>query len=342
MPVVNPTAIGLEAASICQLRCPSCPTPSGQRRAIAPGVLRLRDFEGLLAANELRHVELANFGEIFLNQELPRILACAHERGVATSAAAGTNFNHVSAAALEALVRYQLRELTCSIDGASPETYARYRVRGDFDRVMQNLERLNARKARHRSVRPRLTWQFIAFGHNEHEILAARARARKLGMRFYLKLSWDERVSPVRARELVARLSGLGVATRSEYLRRHGRHPMRQVCLQLWHAPQFNWDGTSLGCCHNVWADFGGNLFRDGLLATVNSEKMAYAREMLLGRVPARAGIPCTTCVLYQVLRANGDWHDEAEIRRRRASSASPRGVIGAARRIAATAPRRG
>jgi hypothetical protein len=336
MTVVNPTAIGLDASSICQLRCPSCPTPSGGRKAIAPGFLRLRDFKGLLAANVLRHIELTNFGEIFLNKELPRILAHAHEMGVATSAAEGTNFNHVSDEALEAVVRYQLRELTCSIDGASQESYARYRVRGDFDRVIRNVERLNALKARYRSALPRLTWQFVAFGHNEHEILAARARARKLGMRFYLKLSWDERFSPVRDRELVARLSGLGVATRSEYLRRHGRHLMRQVCLQLWHAPQFNWDGTSLGCCHNIWAEFGGNLFRDGVLATVNSERMGYARAMLLGHVPARADIACTTCAIYQVRRAKSDWHAEAEILRRRASSVSPRGVIAAARKLAA------
>jgi len=341
MMVVHPSAIGLDASSICQLRCPCCPTPSGARKAITPGFLRLHDFKGLLAANPLRHIELTNFGEIFLNKELPGILAHAHEMGVATSAAEGTNFNHVSDTALAALVRYRLRELTVSIDGASQETYARYRVRGDFDRVIRNIERLNGLKARHRSSLPRLTWQFVAFGHNEHEILKARAMARQLGMRFYLKLSWDERFSPVRDRALVARLSGLGVATRSEYLRRHGRHLMRQVCLQLWHAPQFNWDGTSLGCCHNIWADFGGNLFRDGVVATVNSEKMTYAREMLLGHVPAREGIPCTACVIYQILRAKGDWHDEAEILGMRASCASPRGVAAAARAIAAPARRR-
>ena len=137
---------------------------------ITPGSLRLRDFERLLAANELAHVELSNFGEAFLNKELPAILAHAHERGVATSVANGSNFNRVSDAALEAVVRFRLREILCSIDGASPETYARYRVGGDFERVIRNIERLNELKARHRSVLPRLTWQLVAFGHNEHEI----------------------------------------------------------------------------------------------------------------------------------------------------------------------------
>jgi hypothetical protein len=301
---------------------------------IAPGFLRLREFKRLLATNTLEHLELSNFGELFLNRELPAILAHAQAMGVAMSAANGANFNRVSDAALEAIVKHRLREVLCSIDGASQETYARYRVRGRFDRVIRNLEKLNALKARYRSALPRLTWQLVAFGHNEHEIVKARAMAWALKMRFSVKLSWDDGVSPVRDRALVARLSGLGVASRSEYLQRHGRDYMRHLCLQLWHGPQFNWDGTSLGCCRNYWGEFGGNLFRDGLLATANSEKMRYARRMLRGRAPARDDIPCTTCSLYRIMQERSDWLDEDEIRGTRV--AAPPGLTGAGRRSGA------
>ena len=54
-----------------------------------------------------------------------------------------------------------------------------------------------------------------------------------------------------------------------------------------------------VGCCRNFWGDFGGNAFRDGLLASLSHEKMSYAREMLEGKKPARPDIPCTTCELY-------------------------------------------
>jgi hypothetical protein len=74
---------------------------------------------------------------------------------------------------------------------------------------------------------------------------------------------------------------------------------MNGNCLQLWNLPQINWDGKMLGCCRNYWGDFGGNAFRDGLTAAVMSEKMTYARQMLMGEKPPREDIPCTTCDLY-------------------------------------------
>jgi MoaA/NifB/PqqE/SkfB family radical SAM enzyme len=72
--------------------------------------------------------------------------------------------------------------VTCSIDGASPETYGIYRVRGDFDAVINNIERINVHKRAHASDLPHLVWQFVVFGHNEHEIPIAREMAERLGM----------------------------------------------------------------------------------------------------------------------------------------------------------------
>jgi MoaA/NifB/PqqE/SkfB family radical SAM enzyme len=80
---VRPTRLGVEASSACNLRCPSCPTTSGAiHPAVGTGVLALHDFEALLDANpRVRHVELANHGEILLNPQLEAILAAAHSRG---------------------------------------------------------------------------------------------------------------------------------------------------------------------------------------------------------------------------------------------------------------------
>ena len=57
-------------------------------------------------------------------------------------------------------------------------------------------------------------------------------------------------------------------------------------------TPQINWDGKVLGCCVNHRGDFGGNAFRDGLTASVNTEQIQYARAMLLGHAPPRAAPP--------------------------------------------------
>src|ERR1700722_20261534 len=124
-----PHAVQIDASSHCQLACPVCPTANGLTRAtLGAGHLKLADFERLLDRNpQIRTVELSNYGEMFLNPQLPELLACAFERQVVVSCSNGVNLNFASDAALEAVVKYRVRALTCSIDGATQKTYARYR-----------------------------------------------------------------------------------------------------------------------------------------------------------------------------------------------------------------------
>jgi MoaA/NifB/PqqE/SkfB family radical SAM enzyme len=300
--------IGLEASSVCQLKCPSCPTAS---KAILPvvgnGFLNLRDFQKLLDESPwLKEIELSNWGEIFLNPGLLEIIKYAYERDVALKADNGVNLNHVKESILEGLVKYKFRSMTCSIDGASNETYKVYRVRGNFETAIENIKKINFFKRKYQSEYPQLAWQFVVFGHNEHEIQLARKLASDLNMNFYLKLTWDNKFSPVRDQEFVRK--EVDAVSREEYKKKHGVDYMGGGCYQLWDQPQINWDGKVLGCCRNLEGDFGGNAFRDGLLESLNNEKIKYAREMLLGKKVARGDIPCTTCPTYLGMRADGKW----------------------------------
>jgi MoaA/NifB/PqqE/SkfB family radical SAM enzyme len=305
---VKPTKIRLEASSVCQLRCPSCPNAS---RAIVPvvgsGFLSSGDFQRLLDANHhIKEIELSNYGEIFLNPDLLEIVRQAYERKVTLTADNGANLNDVGEGVLEGLVKYRFQNINCSIDGASSETYKRYRVKGDFDRVIENVKRINLYKKQYRSRYPLLAWQFVVYGHNEHEIPVARQLARELGMGLRLKLTWDTKFSPVRDLEFVRK--EVGFVSREEYEGKRGVDYMQGICHQLWDQPQINWDGKMLGCCRNFWGDFGGNAFEDGLHSSINSERMRYARDMLTGRRPPRDDIPCTTCSIYLGMKANGRW----------------------------------
>jgi hypothetical protein len=309
-------SVQLDASSHCQLACPSCPTADGSTRpGLGAGHLSLARFIGLLDANPgLEEVELSNYGEMFLNPALPEILRAACERGVVLHADNGVNLNLLPPDALDALIRYRFRSLTVSIDGASPETYVQYRRNGDFDRVIANIRRINDEKRRHRTGFPVLTWQFIVFGHNEHEIAAARKLAAELGMRFRAKLSWDDGVSPIRNRELVRIALGPPHVTRAEYYAATGTAYSRGICQQLWRAPVLNWDGRLTGCCRNFWGDFGVNAFDAGLETALASEPFGYAKQMLMGRAGPRPDIPCTTCDLYKTMQSDGRWISREEI----------------------------
>jgi MoaA/NifB/PqqE/SkfB family radical SAM enzyme len=312
---IRGSKLRLEASSACQLRCPSCPTTTGHTHAVlGKNRLRLADFVRLVDDNPwIGEIELSNYGEVFLNPELLGIFQHAYRRNVALRIENGANLNHVRDDVLEGLVRYQIVVLTCSIDGASQESYAQYRIRGDFDRVIANVRRINHWKCFHHSDKPGLIWQFIAFGHNEHEISAARAMAAELGMEFKVKLSWDPDISPTKDDEMIREVTGTGASSRAEYREKSGKLYMERICDQLWESPQVNWDGKILGCCRNFWGEFGGNAFSGGLVRTINGEKMAYARAMLKGEAPAREDIPCTSCALYRERKKAARWITRGE-----------------------------
>lgn len=304
---VKPARLRLEGSSHCQLRCPSCPTTLKEIPAVGSGFLRVEAFRELILANPwVEEIELSNYGEILLNPDLPKIMELAHTHTVRLVARNGVNLNTARDSTLEAMVKYRFHAITCSLDGATQETYSQYRVRGDFDTVMRNVRKLVDYKKQYNSPYPELRWQFIAFEHNSHEILAAKAMADELGMDFHLKLSWDADIGARKDADLIRDLAGY--ASRAEYREQTGQNYMLSICHQLWDQPQINWDGKNLGCCRNAWGDFGGNAFTDGLEATLNHEKIAYAREMLQGKAPERADLPCVTCEIYQDMRESGNW----------------------------------
>lgn len=323
---VSPTRVRLEATTHCQLKCPTCATATGELyQTMARGFLRIDDFRRFVDDNpQIRQIGLSNFGEIFLNPHLPEIMEYACKKDVRLSATNGVNLNTVRDSTLESLVRFRFYHMRCSIDGASQETYAAYRIRGDFDRVIANIDRINEFKLKYDSEFPLMTWQFVVFGHNEHEIGKARQMARDRGMEFETKLNWDETWSPVRDRDRVRREMGIDAASRSEFKAKHGNGYMENVCHHLWDQPLINFDGSVWGCCRNHWKAYDGNVFEDGLDKVLNSEQMQYARRMLTEGVEPRDDVPCTSCSIYRTMRQEGRRLDRSSLERQRKGAAVP------------------
>src|SRR5437773_1481215 len=177
---------------------------------------------------------------------------------------------------------------------------------------IEHIRRINAFKKQYRSEYPALRWQYVAFGHNEHEIARARAMAGELGMEFYVKLSWDdlygETFSPVKDRELIRKESGLGVADRREYEEKFNRNYIAPSCHQLWQRPHINFDGRVLGCSINHWDDFGNVFTNGGLEVCLKGEKMQRTKDMLMGVTEAHTDSPCVKCQIYASMVKNNAW----------------------------------
>jgi MoaA/NifB/PqqE/SkfB family radical SAM enzyme len=290
----------LEACSMCQLRCPICPTGTGLNKAgiIGWGYLKFENFKKFVDLNpNIKNIELSNYGEIFLNPDLKKIIEYAYSKKIRLTAANGVNLNTVSEDVLESLVKYNLRFMTVSIDGATNDTYKIYRIGGNLEKVIENVKIINRFKKKYNSKFPKLAWQFVIMGHNEHELPAAKKLAEGLDMIFAPKLNWDPSFSPVRDKNFVRKETGLDVASIDEFKQKHGRD-YSLACRQFWTSPQINWDGKLLGCCVNIWSDFG-NVFEEGLDNCLKSEKYIYVKKTFLGEKRIRDDIPCARCNHY-------------------------------------------
>ena len=312
---VSPREARLDVSSLCQLECARCPVRQRKGRPfIGRGVMAVQEFSRFIEHNpQIRIIELGNSGEVFLNPDLPEMLRAAAEKGVATRIAEGVNLNDASDEALEALVKYRVLALRVAMDGVTQETYAKYRVGGELKKVLANVRRINAYKKKHASDRPRLILQFVAFGHNEHELDKAAVLARMMGMEMDIRLNTFPDAFPLRDPAGLTRR--LGYCDKASYLEKTGKVYMREVCLQLWRAPQVNWDGRLLGCSNNVRVSYAGDALGGAFAGAVNSALIRYARRMLMGQAPARDDIPCAACESYADYRSHGLWFKPEELR---------------------------
>ncbi len=297
-----PTKIRLEACSLCQLNCPECDTRRNEKQAPKNwlGYLKFKDFKNFVDEYNFKEIELANMGEIFLNPELDEIIEYAHLKNIFLTANTGVNLNTVSEKTLENLVRYKFGKLTVSLDGATGETYKIYRRGGDFDVVIDNIKKINYFKEKYNSEFPKLTWQFILFGHNEHEIELAKERARGLNMGIKFKQNYSPKYSPIKNIKLIEAQTGLKLTQNNK--NKHLINP----CLAMLKTPQIGYNGDLLGCHMFFVEKFSANVFKDGFLNAINSPDFIYAKKMLTDfSIEPKNEILCSNCYRYKSIKEN-------------------------------------
>lgn len=299
--------IWLDASVLCQLSCPLCSTGNHHTGILGSGYLKFQNFKNFVDRHPLiRRIELSNWGEIFLNPDLEKILAYGSSRGIVLSAKNGVNFNTASDSQIEALVRYELEGLLVSIDGATQRTYEIYRQGGNIDTVIDNIKKVNFYKKLYKKEFPVMRWQFILFGHNEKELPEAKKMAETLGMVFKVKLNGDAGYSPVKEIEQAVRETGY--ESWNDQLEKTGSI-RNHSCYQLWERPVINWDGKLLGCCRNRYGHFG-DVFSDGIGKCIKGEKYSYAKKMLMGKASPRNDIPCMSCHIFEIMRSRNIYVD--------------------------------
>ena len=190
-----PYFLCLDPSDKCQLRCPTCPTgienESRRNRSGNPLIFRSERHtltEDLLEAllDELGEylflINFYNYGEPLLNKNLPSFVR--RTAALAIDTEIHTNLSlPLSDQFIEDLLTSGLGHLQASIDGFSQETYQVHRVGGDFSLVKHNLERFVATRDR-LGLPTEISYNFLVFSFNEHELHDARAYCKNLGIPF--------------------------------------------------------------------------------------------------------------------------------------------------------------
>ena len=295
----RPYVLIVDPTNICNLKCPLCPTGTrtqGRRPQLMPWETFTRVIDEL--APYAYEVNMHNWGESILHPHVFDMVEYARSRNLATNMSA--HFNTVKEDTIERLVASGLEYLCLSIDGATQETYAKYRVGGNLEQVLEHARALVARKREARSKTPYIEWQFIVFRHNAHEIETARQLAASIGVdRFRV-------IPPGIAFEM----------TEVEQLKREWFVPAGQQaegavadfrdqhdspCFYLYRSFTVNPDGRVAPCCivygeHN---DFG-SVLNQGFDAIWNGEKYLSARAQFRRNGKVTTPTVCDRCSWFK------------------------------------------
>ena len=142
---------------------------------IGPGLIRLDFF---------------NYGEPFVHPQALDMIEHVKKKYPHVFLYISTNGLLLDAGKAARLAESGIDEVTFSVDGADPRTYARYRQGGDFARLLKNMAALVGEKKRLGREVPFINWRYILFKWNDSFLQMARARrlAKKIGVD---RLTWE-------------------------------------------------------------------------------------------------------------------------------------------------------
>lgn len=178
-----PPSVQIESSTGCALKCPGClvgrQNANGHPLKINFSGYDLLQKEIDLIAKKSFQVYFHIHAEPLLNENFFEASRYAVSKGLWTGIHTNfyPNIEHLS----EKLIDSKLCNLVVSIDGATQETYEKYRVGGNVEKVFDKIRDLAELKKKRNTVFPWITAKFLVFEHNWHEIKLFKKRAVENG-----------------------------------------------------------------------------------------------------------------------------------------------------------------
>src|SRR6188768_2153285 len=189
-----PSRLYVECTAACNISCNQacCAPETGITRARNAGMLDYAIFQKVVdeAGPTLGRIDFFNYGEAFLHKRALDMVEYIKSRFPHVYLYTSTNGLALTEDGARRLARSGIDEVTFSIDGATAESYVKYRQRGDFDKAIRNLAALTDEKRKNELDVPFVNWRYILFNHNDSdaEMEQARRMAAEIGVD---RLSWE-------------------------------------------------------------------------------------------------------------------------------------------------------
>lgn len=298
----RPLKLTIDTTNVCQLRCPLCPTGL-QVHDRESGHASLETLQKLLdeLSGYLFFIDFFNWGEPLLNTHLEDFIRMASAKGVVCTVSTNLSLP-LTDERIHRLVTSGLRELIVSLDGASQETYGTYRRRGNFDLVCENMRRIADAKRRLGQNSPLISWQFLVFAFNEHEVDKAKALAQSIGAdRILIRpafLDVDRYPLPPEDRRLMAAWKPSDPLYQIEALTAPAAAKHHSRCGWHYTSAAINWDGTVAPCCtvFEKKHDFGTVGDGTSYMDVVNNGAFRAVRDRFAGRLQKPIPHVCEHC----------------------------------------------
>ena len=287
----SPPVVMIEPTNICNLKCPLCPSGNGTLKR-TKGYMNFNVFKKIIDEIQATAfmVVLWNQGEPYLNKDFNKMVKYASDRGLFTLVSTNGNiaFN------AEEVVNSGLDSMIISLDGTTQETYNKYRVNGELEKVIDNVKRLVTAKKKHKKQNPLLRWQFLVMKHNEHELGKIEELAKELqvdnldlkSIQIYEKSDINNFL-PTNPKYRRYKVDG------DSFELKYG---IKNRCRRIWTNAVVNWNGDVAMCCFDKENEHKiGNVENSSLTQLWKSKSIMSIRNQILHD---RKQIPiCRNCL---------------------------------------------
>ena len=241
-----PPVLTIEPTNQCNLHCPLCTTGSGEMERTA-GRMTLETYQKIIEhlGKDIFFMLIYHQGEPFLNKNFFSFVEIAKQNNIYVTTS--TNGHYFTDQNISKTLDCGLDSMIISLDGITQESYEKYRVGGQLDRVLDGTARLIAEKKRRKMSTPNVALQFLVMKHNEHEIPEVKKIAEKLGVDRFL-------IKNIEVRSLSEAREWLPSEKKFRRYDFNGDHYIvkgidKNSCTRPWLSTLINWDGTFVPCC---------------------------------------------------------------------------------------------